>query len=120
MYFGFLLNTNQVLCSTKLLQFFQVFFFFCSNFFIFFVEITKKRVYHLQISPSPHGLKLTVKQEEIASHEEISRYFNTEKAYAQSKKPKKRYIPDMSHPWKKDNFMKYVYAMGEHETDWVC
>ena len=65
-------------------------------------------------------MKLTVKQEEIASHKEISRYFNTEKAYAQSKKPKKRYIPDMSHPWKKDNFMKYVYAMGEHETDWVC
>lgn len=62
MYFGFLLNTNQVLYSTKLLQFFQVFFFFCLIFFIFFVEITKKRVCHLQISPSPHGLKLTVKQ----------------------------------------------------------
>ena len=36
---------------------------------------------------------------------------------ATSKKAKQRYIPDMSHPWKKDNFMKYVYAMGEHETD---
>ena len=58
--------------------------------------------------------------EEITSHEEISRYFNTEKEYAQSKKPKKRYIPDMSHPWKKDNFMKYVYAMVGHETDWAC
>ena len=44
-------------------------------------------------------------------HEEIWRYFNTEKAYAESKKAKKRYIPDMSHPWKKDNFMKHVYAM---------
>ena len=42
MYFGFLLNINQVLYSTKLLQFFQVFFFFYSIFFIFFVEITKK------------------------------------------------------------------------------
>ena len=29
---------------------------------------------------------------------------------------KKRYIQDMSHPWKKDNFMKYVYAMVGHET----
>ena len=53
-------------------------------------------------------------------HEEISRYFNPDKEYAESKKPKKRYIPDMSHPWKKDNFMKYVYAMVGHETDWVC
>ena len=60
-------------------------------------------------------MKLIGKQEEIASHKEISRYFNTEEAYAQSKKPKKRYIPDMSHPWKKDNFMKHVYAMGEHK-----
>ena len=120
MYFGFLLNTNQVLYSTKLLQFFQAFSFFVQFFLFFLLKSPKKRVYHLQISPSPHGLKLTVKQEEIASHKEISRYFNTEKAYAQSKKPKKRYIPDMSHPWKKGNFMKYVYAMGEHETDWVC
>ena len=58
--------------------------------------------------------------EEITSHEEISRYFNTDKEYAESKKPKKHYIPDMSHPWKKDNFMKYVYAMVGHETDWAC
>ena len=58
--------------------------------------------------------------EEITSHEEISRYFNTDKEYAESKKPKKRYIPDMSHPWKKDNFMKYVHAMVGHETDWAC
>ena len=33
---------------------------------------------------------------------------------------KKHYIQDMSHPWKKDNFMKYVYAMVGHETDWAC
>lgn len=33
---------------------------------------------------------------------------------------KKRYIRDMSHPWKKDNFMKYVYAMVGHETDRAC
>ena len=58
--------------------------------------------------------------EEITSHEEISRYFNTDKEYAESKKPKKHYIPDMSHPWKKDNFMKYVNAMVGHETDWAC
>ena len=58
--------------------------------------------------------------EEIANHEEISRYFNTNKEYAESKKPKKRYIPDMSHPRKKDNFMKYVYAMVVQETDRAC
>lgn len=57
--------------------------------------------------------------EEILNHEEISRYFNTDKEYAESKKPKKRYVPDMSHPWKKDNFMKYVHAMVGHETDWA-
>ena len=33
---------------------------------------------------------------------------------------KKRYIQDMSHPRKKDNFMKYVYAMVGHETDRAC
>ena len=42
MYFGFLLNTNQVPYSTKLLQFFQVFFFFCSKVFYFFVKTNKK------------------------------------------------------------------------------
>lgn len=39
---------------------------------------------------------------------------------ATSKKAKQHYIPDMSHPWKKDNFMKYVHAMVGHETDWAC
>lgn len=58
--------------------------------------------------------------EEILSHEEISRYFNTSKVYAESKKPKKQYIPDMAHPWRKDNFMKYVYAMVGREVDWAC
>ena len=58
--------------------------------------------------------------EEVADHEEVSRYFNTDKAYKESRKPKKRYIPDMSHPWKKDNFMKYVHSMVGRETDWVA
>lgn len=58
--------------------------------------------------------------EEVADHEEVSRYFNTDKEYKESRKPKKRYIPDMSHPWKKDNFMKYVHSMVGRETDWVA
>ena len=65
-----------------------------------------------------HRMKKRIYQK--TRHEEISRYFNTDKEYAESKKPKKHYIPDMSHPWKKDNFMKYVYAMVGHETDWAC
>lgn len=58
--------------------------------------------------------------EEVLTHEEVSRHFNTDKEFKESKKPKKRYIPDMSHPWKKDNFMKYVHAMVGRETDWVA
>lgn len=58
--------------------------------------------------------------EEVSDHEEVSRYFNTDKEYKESRKPKKRYIPDMSHPWKKDNFIRYVHAMVERETDWTA
>lgn len=58
--------------------------------------------------------------EEVSDHEEVSRYFNTDKEYKESRKPKKRYIPDMSHPWKKDNFIRYVHAMVGRETDWVA
>lgn len=58
--------------------------------------------------------------EEIPEHERVSRYFSSQKDIDESRKPKKRYIPDMSHPWKKDNFMKYVYAMVGKETDWVA
>ena len=47
--------------------------------------------------------------EEVALHEARSRYFgNNVKDKAESRKV---YIPDMNHPWRKDNFMKHVYAM---------
>lgn len=57
--------------------------------------------------------------EEILQHEEVSRYFNTEKELAEAKKAKPRYIPPMNHPWKKDNFMKHVYAMTGRELEWA-
>ncbi len=58
--------------------------------------------------------------EEIPDHEEVSRYFNTQKKYSESMKPKKRYIPDMNHPWRKDNFMKYVKMMEGREENWIA
>lgn len=56
--------------------------------------------------------------DEVPSHERSSRYFGA----GQDKQPekKKRYIPDMNHPWKKDNFMKYVHAMLGKEERWAC
>lgn len=57
--------------------------------------------------------------EEVKRHEEVSRYFDTDKKYLESKKPKKRYIPPMAHPWRKDNFMKYVYMFYGHEEDFA-
>ena len=56
--------------------------------------------------------------DEIHTHEEISRHFSSKKEYQEANKPKKRYIPDMAHPWRKDNFMKYVYSMVGRETNW--
>jgi len=56
--------------------------------------------------------------EEVALHEARSRYFgNNVKDKAESRKV---YIPDMNHPWRKDNFMKHVYAMLGKEQDWAC
>lgn len=57
--------------------------------------------------------------EEIPMHEEISRNFDTEKRLAEAKKPKKQNIPPMNHPWRKDNFMKHVYAMYGKEETWA-
>lgn len=57
--------------------------------------------------------------ERVANHECVSRYFNTKEEIKLQKTPKKQYIPDMTHPWRKDNFMKYVYSMAGHETDWA-
>lgn len=56
--------------------------------------------------------------DEVPSHEQSSRYFGSEKNTKAEKK--KRYIPDMNHPWKKDNFMKYVHAMYGREEHWAC
>ncbi len=57
--------------------------------------------------------------EEIPLHEEVSRNFNTEKELAAAKKPKKQNTPPMHHPWRKDNFMKHVYAMYGNEATWA-
>lgn len=58
--------------------------------------------------------------DEVPEHERASRYFDTKQKQAQTKEQKKRYIPDMNHPWRKDNFMKYVYAMAGKEEQWAC
>lgn len=55
---------------------------------------------------------------EVPSHEQSSRYFGSDQSTKAEKK--KRYIPDMNHPWKKDNFMKYVHAMVGSEEHWAC
>ena len=58
--------------------------------------------------------------DDVPEHERASRYFDTKQKQAQTKELKKRYIPDMNHPWRKDNFMKYVYAMAGKEDQWAC
>ena len=57
--------------------------------------------------------------DEIPQHEKVSRNFNTNNDFDAAKNIKKPNIPSMDHPWRKDNFMKYVYAMCGHETDWA-
>lgn len=57
---------------------------------------------------------------EVPKHEEVSRNFSTDAEFAESKKPKKQYIPPMNHPWRKDNFMKYVRMMEGREEFWAC
>ena len=54
--------------------------------------------------------------EEIPDHEQSSRNFDFKKMPAS---PKQKYIPDMNHPWRKDNFMKYVYAMKRDEKKYA-
>jgi hypothetical protein len=54
--------------------------------------------------------------EEIPDHEQSSRNFDFKKMPAS---PKQKYIPDMNHPWRKDNFMKYVYAMERDEKKYA-
>jgi len=56
--------------------------------------------------------------DEVPEHERQSRYFN--KSDENKCEKKSRYIPPMDHPWKKDNFMKFVYAMEGHEEDWAA
>jgi hypothetical protein len=43
--------------------------------------------------------------EEIPTHERSSKNFDFKKP---KEKPKKKYIPPMSHPWKRDSFEKYL------------
>jgi transposase len=58
--------------------------------------------------------------EKLQEHEKVSRYFSTKSQLEEAKKTKPRYIPDMSHPWKKDNFMKYVHSMLGREEYWIA
>jgi hypothetical protein len=57
--------------------------------------------------------------EEIPMHEKTSLNFNTEKEINEARKPKKQNIPPMNHPWRKDNFMKYVMMMSGNEVAWA-
>jgi len=57
--------------------------------------------------------------DEVKEHEEVSRYFDTKAKNEEAKKPKQRYIPPMNHPWRKDNFMKYVYMFYGREEDFA-
>ena len=57
--------------------------------------------------------------DEIPQHEIVSRNFNTRAECEAVEKEKKPIIPSMDHPWRKDNFMKYVHAMCGRETDWA-
>lgn len=57
--------------------------------------------------------------DEIPDHELTSRYFYGKEEPKEKPKPEKRYIPPMDHPWRKDNFMKFVKAMEGHELDWA-
>ena len=55
----------------------------------------------------------------VPTHETVSRNFDTKEKIKPAKKPKKQYTPDMAHPWRKDNFMRYVHAMAGRETEWA-
>lgn len=58
--------------------------------------------------------------DEIPEHETKSRYFKHQKPEEKKHPKKKRTIPPMDHPWRKDNFMKFVKAMEGHEEDWAA
>ncbi len=57
--------------------------------------------------------------EAVPKHEKASRNFDMPSEVAQEHKPKKKYIPPMNHPWKKENFQKYVYSMVGREIEWA-
>ena len=59
-----------------------------------------------------------IRKVELRMNEQIK--YDVIKKLVETNGNKKRYIQDMSHPRKKDNFMKYVYAMVGHETDRAC
>ena len=46
--------------------------------------------------------------EEVPTHEHTSKNFDFKELV---KKPKKKYVPPMSHPWKKDSFEKYLESL---------
>lgn len=54
--------------------------------------------------------------EQIPAHELASRNFDFKQIPTA---PLRKYIPPMNHPWKKDNFMKYVYAMERDEKKYA-
>jgi len=52
--------------------------------------------------------------EEIPTHEQKSKNFDI---VATSEKPRKRNIPSMKHPWRRDSFLKYRCNVNVYQ-DW--
>ncbi len=52
--------------------------------------------------------------EEIPVREKRSKEFDADPA---PEKPRKRYIPPMSHPWKRKSFLKFVRSQAHHADD---
>lgn len=57
--------------------------------------------------------------DEVPERETKSRYFKYRQPEENKRPGRKRYIPPMDHPWKKDNFMKFVKAMEGRELEWA-
>ena len=52
--------------------------------------------------------------EEVPKHELVSKEFDAPKEAP--KKEKKKYIPPMNHPWRKDSFANYAVTKGTFST----
>lgn len=56
---------------------------------------------------------------EVPRHETQSRYLDPPQQQTTASTKKKPHIPSMEHPWRKENFMKYVYSMVGREEHWA-